>query len=72
MVPDIVLLFVGLAAPTPEDATHAKRFWSATESGGKYRVYEQQVNAKLVDLTVEHYSNVVLTSTVGLRKMTIS
>ena len=36
------------------------------------RVYEQQVSAKMIDLTVEHYSNVLVTSTVGLRTLTIS
>jgi hypothetical protein len=72
IVPDVVLLFYGLNGATTEDPTHAKRFWSAAEGGGKYRVYEQQVNAKVVDLTVEHYSNVIVTSTVGLRKLTIS
>lgn len=72
MVPDVVLMFYGLEGVTSEDATHAKRFWSAVEGGGKYRVYEQQVNAKLVDLTVEHHSNVLITSSVGLRKLTIS
>ena len=72
IVPDVVLAFYGLQSPTPEDATHAKRFWSAVEGGEKYRVYEQEVNAKIVDLTVEHYSNVLVTSGVGLRKLTIS
>jgi hypothetical protein len=72
IVPDVVLVFYGLEAPTPEDATHAKRFWSAVEGGGKYRVYEQQVSSKMVDLTVEHYSNVIVTSSLGLRKLTIS
>lgn len=72
IVPDVVLAFYGLQAPTPDDATHAKRFWSAVEGGGKYRVYEHEVNAKIVDLTVEHYSNVLITSSVGLRKLTIS
>jgi hypothetical protein len=72
IVPDIVLMFYGLDGATPDDPTHAKRFWSAVEGGGKYRVYEQQVNSKLVDLTVEHYSNVLITSSLGLRKLTIS
>src|SRR5687767_6156945 len=72
IVPDVVLMFYGEDGATTEDPTHAKRFWSAVEGGGKYRVYEQQVNSKMVDLTVEHYSNVLLTSTVGLRKLTIS
>jgi hypothetical protein len=72
VVPDIVLLFYGLDGATTEDATHTKRFWSAPEGGGKFRVYENQVNSKLVDITVEHYSSVLLTSNVGLRKLTIS
>jgi hypothetical protein len=72
IVPDIVLVFYGQEGATTEDATHAKRFWSAVEGGGKYRVYEQQVSSKIVDLTVEHYSNVLITSTVGLRKLTIT
>jgi hypothetical protein len=55
-----------------DDPTNFKRFWTPVEGGGKYRVYEQPVSAKLVDLTVEHYSNVVTTSTVGLRKLTIT
>jgi hypothetical protein len=72
VTPDNVLMFYGEDGVSGEDPTNAKRFWSATEGGLKYRVYEQQVNAKMVDLTVEHYSNVVVTSTVGLRKLTIS
>jgi hypothetical protein len=72
IVPDVVLIFYGLEGATPDDPTHAKRFWSAVEGGGKYRVYEHPVNSKLVDLTVEHYSNVLITSTVGLRKLTIT
>ena len=72
IVPDVVLMFYALEGAAPEDATHAKRFWSAVEGGGKYRVYEQQTSAKIVDVTVEHYSTVVVTSSVGLRKLTIS
>src|SRR5688572_28121579 len=69
---DFVLLFFGLDEATVDDPTHAKRFWSAVEGGGKYRVYEHQSSAKTVDLTVEHYSNTIATSTVGLRKITLS
>jgi hypothetical protein len=71
VAPDMVLLFVGMNGATHEDPTHLKRFWSAAEGGSKFRVYEQQVNSKLVDLTVEHYSQVVLTSSVGLRKISV-
>ncbi len=72
IVPDVVLLFYGLDGITTDDATHAKRFWSAVEGGGKFRVYEHQISSKLVDLTVEHYSNVLITSSVGLRKLSIA
>jgi hypothetical protein len=72
VVPDVVLMFFGQDGVTTEDPTSAKRFWSPVEGGGKFRVYEQQVSAKMIDLTVEHYSNVLVTSTVGLRKLTIS
>ena len=72
VVPDIVLSFYAEDGVTAEDPTNFKRFWTPVEGGGKYRVYEQPVSSKLIDLTVEHYSNVVTTSTVGLRKLTIT
>ncbi len=72
IVPDAVFAFVGMDSPSLEDPTHFKRFWSAGEGGVKYRVYDQVVNAKMVDLTVEHYSTILPTATVGLRKLTIS
>lgn len=72
IMPDAVIAFFGMEAPSIDDPTHFKRFWSATEGGGKYRVYEQLVNSKMIDLSVEHYSVIVPTATVGLRKLTIS
>lgn len=72
VVSDIVLSFYAEDGLTPEDPSNTKRFWTPVEGGGKYRVYEQPVSSKLVDLTVEHYSNCVVTSTVGMRKLTIS
>ena len=72
VTPDVLLMFFGQDAATTEDPTSAKRFWSPVEGGGKFRVFEQQVSAKMIDLTVEYYSNVLLTSAVGLRKLTIS
>ena len=72
VTPDIVLEFFAEDGLGPDDASHGKRFWSAVESGGKYRIYEQAVSAKMIDLTVEHYSNCVVTSTVGMRKLTIT
>jgi hypothetical protein len=72
VVSDVVLSFYAEDGLTAEDPSNTKRFWTPVEGGGKYRVYEQPVSSKLVDLTVEHYSNCVVTSTVGMRKLTIS
>ena len=72
VVGDIVLVYNAEAGQTPEDASNIKRFVSPTQGGTKFRVYEQIVNSKLVDITVEHYSNIIVTSTLGVRKLTIS
>lgn len=72
VVGDIVLIYLAESGQTTEDASNIKRFTSPTMGGTPFRVYEQQVNAKLVDITVEHYSNVIVTSTLGIRKLTIS
>ena len=58
-----------------EDPTNVKRFVSefdAEQGGGRVRVYVQQISSKLVAITVEHYSKVVVTSSLGMRKGTIS
>ena len=72
ITPDVVLLFFGMDRASTEDPTSVKRFWTPADGGDKFRVFEQQVSAKMVDITVEYYSNVILTSSVGLRKLTIS
>ncbi|MEW6306185.1 MAG: hypothetical protein AB1705_22190 [Verrucomicrobiota bacterium] len=55
-----------------EDPSNIKRFVSPVEGGGRVRVYVQQISAKLVAVTVEHYSKVVVTYTGGIRQLTIS
>ena len=72
LLPDLVLMFFAQDNPGIDDPSNTKRFWSACEGGGKYRVYEQQVNSKCVDLSVEHYSQPVVVSSSGMRKLTIS
>lgn len=54
-----------------EDPTHIKRFWSATDSGGPFRVYMQEF-AKFLEVTIEHYSLGVATNTYGIEALTIS
>jgi len=66
-----VLMFFAEQNMTTEDASNIKRF--VTPAGdGDFRVYRHEVSAKLVDLTVEHYSQTVVTSTLGVRSLTIS
>lgn len=53
-----------------DEPSNIKRFVTPTEQGA-YRVYVDE-HAKFTDLTVEHYSNIVITSTLGISKLTIS
>jgi len=58
-----------------EDPSNIKRFtssFSGEQGGGLVRVYVQQISSKLVAITVEHYSKIVVTYTGGIRKWTIS
>lgn len=72
VLPDIVVVFHAEGGAMPEDPSNIKRFWSPCVGGTRTRVYVQQINAKLVDITVEHYSDIIITSTLGIRKLTIS
>ena len=68
----LVILYNAQSGQSKDDPSSIKRFVSMTNGGGEYKVYRQEVNAKLVDITVEHYSNIVITSTLGVQKITVS
>lgn len=53
-----------------DEPANIKRFVTPID-GNIFRVYEDE-NSKFTDLTVEHYSNVVLTSKSGIRKLSVS
>lgn len=72
IIPDTVLIYLGQANQSPEDPSNIKRFVSQTQGGTPFRVFEQVVNAKLIDITVEHYSNIIVTSTLGIQGATIA
>ena len=57
---------------TADDPSHIKRFVSNTDAGQPFAVYIQPYGAKLWDVTVEHYSNIIVTSTLGLRALNIN
>jgi hypothetical protein len=82
---NIVLMFFAMAGMDTEDPSNIKRFVSpppnviaggnefARPAGGlDVNVYLQQVSSKLVDITVEHYSKVVMTSTLGVNQFTVT
>jgi hypothetical protein len=66
----LVFLFYAQDGVDMEDPTHIKRFFTPTASG-PIRVYSQ-VDEKFVTVTVEHYSNPLLTNSLGIEALTIS
>lgn len=53
-----------------DEASNLKRFYTPMEEGSAFRVYCDE-HAKFTDLTVEHYSSIVATSELGVRKITV-
>ena len=72
VVGDKVLIFLGENQASLEDPSNIKRFVSKTQGGTAFRVYEQQVTMKLVDISVEHYANTVVTSSLGVQSCTVN
>ncbi len=68
----LVLIFLANPSQMIDDPSNIKRFVTQTLGGTMVRVYEQQVSMKLVDITVEQYSRPLITSTLGIRQLTIS
>ncbi len=69
---NLVLLFSAYAHQSVEDPSNIKRFVTPCEDGSLYRVYEQALTGKITDITVEHYSNIVITSSVGVGALVVS
>lgn len=65
-----VLMYFAQANQGTDDPSNVKRFVTPTESG-PVRVYREE-HAKYIDISVEHYSNIVIPSTLGIRSLTIS
>ena len=75
IVSNLIYGWYGQDGVDTEDPTNVKRFVSEfdeEQGGGRLRVYVQQISSKLVAISVEHYSKVVVTSSLGMRKWTIS
>ena len=75
IVSNLIFAFFAEDGVDTEDPSNLKRFVSefdAEQGGGRVRVYIQQISSKLVAITVEHYSKIVVTYSGGIRKWTIS
>ncbi len=71
IVGDAVYSFTALPGQTRQDSSNIKRF-VYQRNGQRYRVHRMEISAKLVRITVEHYSETYITSTLGIRKETIA
>lgn len=59
------------ATPSPmiDDPSHIKRVWSPCDGGGMWKVYREERGPKLVALTLEHYSQLILPFTIGITRI---
>ena len=72
---NLVLMFNAQGNVDTEDASNIKRFFSmgdAEEGGGKFQVYSARVSAKRHIIACGHYEKTAMTSTLGIRKFTVS
>jgi len=66
-----VIMYYALSGILKDDPSHIKRFVTPSTGGGRFGVYIEE-HAKYTDISVEHYSNTIATSTVGERMITVS
>lgn len=66
-----VFAFFAMNGIDKNDPSNLKRFFTPTEDGSVFRVYCDE-HAKYTDITVEHYSSIVATSDLGVRKISAS
>jgi hypothetical protein len=74
-VGNLVLMFTAFSNMDTEDASNIKRFVSMggeEEGGGRYQVYSARISPKRHVIAVGHYELLKITSTLGIRKFTVS
>lgn len=69
---NLVLAFNALQGATVEDPSNIKRFWSPCDNGQELMVHRWDIGPKKMAVAVELYELMRITSTLGLRKLTIS
>lgn len=69
---NLVLEYNAMGGATVEDPSNIKRFWSPCDNGMELMVHRWDIGPKKLALAVEVYELMKITSTVGIRKLTIS
>ncbi len=67
-----VVAYYAEAGLSQDDPSNVKRFFSRCEDGSVRRVFRREVTGKLTAVSVERYVRTVVTSTLGLKKYTVS
>lgn len=67
-----VTAFNAFAGATAEDPSNIKRFWSPEFGGDEWAVWIQDKSSHLKWITVSHKSNIILTSSLGIQKLTVT
>lgn len=59
---------------TKDDPSNLKQFWTPVNGGGRYRVYRRVYGPadKFIEITIEHYENILATSTLGVARKNIT
>lgn len=68
---NVIYCYYAADGLTPEDPSAIKRFVSPTSAGGDYAVYIEK-STKFTTITVEHYSRVIATGSLGVQKRTVT
>ncbi len=66
-----VYAFFAQNSVSKDEPSNLKRFYTPNEDGSPFRVYCDE-HAKYTDITVEHYSSIVATSELGVRKLIVN
>lgn len=69
---NLVLMFVAMQSADPMDSSNIKCFWTPTDQGNRYAVHSIPHGIKQHIIAVEHYELLKITSTLGIRKFTVS
>ncbi len=69
--------FIGFHARdglTKDDPSTLKQFWTPVQGGGRYRVYRRVYGPadKFIEITIEHYEQILATSTIGTVRKNIT